>query len=295
MEPVFESQTKNKLGNNDIRGWIVNDVKNSLQDYLHKNPDTADALEHKIEQNEKLRKELTSVQKEARAAAKRISIKIPNLKDCKYHLGDKKEGDESMIFITEGASAAGSMVGKRNAFTQAIFALKGKPQNVHGRTRAMLYKNAELYNLMMALGVEDSIDGLRYGRVIIATDADVDGFHIRNLLLTFFLTYFEKLITDGRVFMLETPLFRVRNKKETIYCYSEKEKNRAVKALTAAEITRFKGLGEISPSEFGQFIGDDMRLIRVGIDELHTVPRTLEFYMGKNTPERRDYIMDNLI
>ncbi len=295
MEPVFESQTKNKLGNNDIRPWIVNDVKNSLIDFLHKNSDVAEVLERKIQQNEKLRKDLTAVQKEARAAAKRVSIKIPNLKDCKYHLGDRKDGGDTMIFITEGASAAGSMVAKRNAFTQAIFALKGKPQNVHGRNRAMLYKNAELYNLMKALGVEESIDDLRYDKIIVATDADVDGFHIRNLMLTFFLTYFEKLITDGRNFMLETPLFRVRNKKETRYCYSEKEKNEALKKISGAEITRFKGLGEISPSEFGQFIGDDMRLIRVGVDELHTVPQTLEFYMGKNTPERREFIMENLI
>ncbi|MCK5520560.1 MAG: type IIA DNA topoisomerase subunit B, partial [Candidatus Marinimicrobia bacterium] len=295
MEPIFESQTKNKLGNNDIRGWIVNDVKSGLIDYLHKNSDVADIVEKKVQQNEKLRKELNSVQKEARAAAKRVSIKIPNLKDCKYHLGDAKHGDNSMIFITEGASAAGSMVAKRNAFTQAIFALKGKPQNVFGRNRTMLYKNAELYNLMKTLGVEESIDNLRYGKIIIATDADVDGFHIRNLLMTFFLSYFENLVTDGRVFMLETPLFRVRNKKVTQYCYSEKEKDKALKKISGAEITRFKGLGEISPGEFGQFIGEDMKLIRVGIDELHTVSKTLEFYMGKNTPERRQYIMENLI
>ncbi len=293
--PVFESQTKNKLGNTDIRGWIVGEVRDGVVDFLHKNKPAADKLVEKIHQNQALRKELNAVKKEAREAAKRITYKIPNLKDCKYHHGHKKYGEDTGIFIAEGASAAGSIVASRDAFTQAIFALKGKPLNVYGRTRAAIYKNEELYNLMMALGIEDSFDGLRYNKVIIATDADVDGFHIRNLLLTFFLNYFEELVVAGHVHVLETPLFRVRNKKETHYCYSEKERDKTMAAISSPEVTRFKGLGEISPSEFGQFIGKDMRLISVGMDHASKVPETLSFFMGKNTPERRAFIMENLV
>lgn len=293
--PIFESQTKNKLGNTEIRSWIVNDVKSALVDYLHKNGEAAKKLESKIIQNERLRKELNNVKKHAKEAAKRVEIKIPKLKDCKYHLSDGKKGDDSTIFLTEGQSAGGSLVAARDVMSQAIFTLKGKPQNVYGRDRSMIYKNEELYSLMMALGIEDDVDNLRYNRVVIATDADVDGFHIRNLLLTFFLNYFEELVIAGHIFILETPLFRVRNKKQTVYCYSERECKSATQQLSSPEITRFKGLGEISPKEFGQFIGPDIRLIKVDVKSMKSVPQTLEFYMGKNTPERRDFIMENLI
>ena len=294
MEPVFESQTKNKLGNTDVRGWIVNDVKEAVVDFLHKNKAAADSLEQRVANNEKLRKDLNAVKKEAKENARKISIKNPNLRDCKYHLGDKKRGDESTLFITEGQSAAGSIVSSRDPNTQAIFVMTGKPQNAFGRGKAEVYKNELLFNLMMALGVEDGIDGLRYNKVVLATDADVDGFHIRNLLLTFFLTYFEDLVVAGHVYILETPLFRVRNKKSTVYCYSEKERDAALKKVKGPEVTRFKGLGEISPKEFGQFIGDQIKLVKVTIDKMSAVSQTLEFYMGKNTPERREYIMEHL-
>jgi topoisomerase-4 subunit B len=293
--PVFESQTKNKLGNTEVRTWIAAEVKSAVVDFLHKNSRAAKKLEEKILSNERLRKELNTVKKEAKAAAKKIAIKIKNLKDCKYHLSDGPKGEQSTVFITEGQSASGSMVSARDVFTQAIFSLRGKPQNVFGKNKAAIYKNEELYNMMMALGIEDDIENLRYGRIVIATDADHDGFHIRNLLLTFFLNYFEELVAAGRVFILETPLFRVRNKKETRYCYHEKERDAAASELNNPEITRFKGLGEISPKEFGQFIGEDMRLVRVNVRSIKSVPETLRFYMGKNTPERRDFIMENLI
>jgi topoisomerase-4 subunit B len=294
-EPVFESQTKNKLGNTDVRGWLVNEVREAVADFLHKHPEAARQLEERIVYNEKLRKELNAVKKEAREAARRIEIKIPNLKDCKYHLGDKKHGEDSTIFLTEGQSAGGSLVSARDPNTQAIFTLRGKPQNTFGRGRADIYGNEELYNAMMALGIEESVENLRYNRVVIATDADVDGFHIRNLLMTFFLNYFEELVVAGHLYILETPLFRVRNRQETLYCYDEKERDRAVKKLKNPEITRFKGLGEISPREFGPFIGPNMRLVKVGVRSMAVVPQTLEFYMGKNTPERRQYIVENLI
>ncbi len=294
--PVFESQTKNKLGNTEIRTWIVNETKAAVDDWLHKNPETARFLEQKIVANEKLRTELNSVKKEAKEAARKIALKIPKLRDCKYHVVDGKKGETSMIFITEGDSASGSMVSSRDVYTQAIFAMRGKCENMFGKKRADIYRNAELYNMMMALGIENDVSELRYSRIIIATDADNDGFHIRNLLLTFFLSYFEELVTTGRVFILETPLFRVRNKKETIYCYNEKERDAATSKLgSSSEVTRFKGLGEISPNEFGQFIGDDIRLLPVAIQSLKNIPDTLEFYMGKNTPERRDFIMKNLL
>ena len=294
--PVFESQTKNKLGNSDIRGWIVQEVKEATEDWLHKNTEPAKKLEQKILSNESLRTELNQVKKEAREAAKKIALKIPKLKDCKYHLEDGLNGESSTIFITEGDSAAGSMVSSRDVMTQAIFALRGKVENVFGKKRATIYKNEELYNMMMALGIENDVSGLRYARIVIATDADFDGFHIRNLLLTFFLSYFEELVTGGRVFILETPLFRVRNKKETRYCYNAGERDVAVNDLgSQVEVTRFKGLGEINPKEFGQFIGEDMHLVPVSVNTLKTVPQVLNFYMGKNTPERREYIMKNLI
>lgn len=296
-DPVFESQTKNKLGNTDIRSWIVNETKSAVDDWLHRNPDGAKSLEQKISANERLRTELNAVKKEAKEAAKKISLNIPKLKDCKYHFGDGNRGDNTMIFVTEGDSASGSMVGCRDPMCQAIFSLRGKPENMFGKKRADIYKNAELYNLMMALGIENDLSGLRYSRIIIATDADNDGFHIRNLLLTFFLGYFEELVTSGRVFILETPLFRVRTKKETRYCYSESERDKAVSALgpTSVEVTRFKGLGEISPKEFGQFIGEQMHLVPVEVSALKEVPGLLEFYMGKNTPSRREFIVNNLL
>ena len=293
--PVLESQTKNKLGNTEIRGWIVNETKSAIVDFLHKNAKANKALIDKILSNERLRKELNAVKKEAREAAKKIALKIPNLKDCKHHLDDGEKGRDTTIFITEGASASGSMVSSRDVYKQAIFSLGGKPQNVFARKRADLYRNEELYNMMMALGIENDVDELRYDRIVIATDADYDGFHIRNLLLTFFLNYFEELVVAGRLFILETPLFRVRNKRETRYCYSIKERDQATQELSSPEVTRFKGLGEISPSEFGQFIGPDIRLVPVNLKNIKSVQSMLEFYMGKNTPERRGFIMENLI
>ncbi len=293
--PVFESQTKNKLGNTEIRSWIVQETKEAVADFLHKNKTAAKKIQDKIVNNEKLRKELNVVRKEAKEAAKKIALKIPNLKDCKYHLGDKTRGDESTIFITEGASASGSMVSCRDVYTQAIFSLKGKPQNMFGRSQASIYKNEELYNMMMALGIENGIEGLRYARIIIATDADHDGYHIRNLLLTFFLSFFEDLVVQERVFILETPLFRVRNKQETRYCYSLRERDEALEAIRGPEVTRFKGLGEISPKEFGQFIGENIRLLKVSIKTLKGLHDTMSFYMGKNTPDRKSFIMKNLI
>tara|TARA_B100000029_G_scaffold516797_2_gene634423 strand:+ start:9207 stop:11219 length:2013 start_codon:yes stop_codon:yes gene_type:complete len=294
-EPVFESQTKNKLGNTEIRGWLVSEIRSAVVDFLHKNKESANLIHEKISQNERLRKELNAVKKEARDAARRIAIKIPNFKDCKYHFDQAKYGEDSSIFITEGPSAAGSMVSARDPLSQAIFGLKGVPLNVFSRSRAAIYKNEELYNLMMALGIEEGISNLRFNKVIIATDADYDGYHIRNLLMTFFLSFFEDVVMAGHVYILETPLFRVRNTKETIYCYSEKERNAALEKIRGAEVTRFKGLGEISPGEFGQFIGSDMRLVKVNVRSIHSIHDTLTFYMGKNTPERRDYIVENLL
>lgn len=294
-DPIFESQTKNKLGNADIKSWMLGEVKSAVEDYLHKNATIAAKIREKILANERLRKELNDVKKEARAAAKRISITIPKLKDCKLHLGDKG-GEESSIFITEGISAAGTMVTCRDVYTQAIYSLRGKPWNCYGYPRSAIYKNEELYNLMMALGIENEVESLRYGKTIIATDADFDGYHIRNLLLTFFLSYFEELLLTNRLYILETPLFRVKGKGQTRYCYNAEEKEQCLKDLGKnALVTRFKGLGEISPSEFGQFIGKDIRLAQVSIDTLKQNRTMLEFYMGKNTPTRRDYIMENLV
>jgi len=296
-DPIFESQTKSKLGNTDIRGWVVGEVKKHVEDFLHRNLDVAEAILRKIAMNEKIRVDLQVVKKEARELAKKTAIKIPKLKDCKIHLTDQKNGaDKSMIFITEGQSAAGSMVSSRDVMSQAIYSLKGKPLNCHGEKLAKIYKNEELYNIMRALGVEESMDGLRYQKIVLATDADVDGLHIRNLILTFFLTYFEQLVVNGHVFILDTPIYRVRDGKRTLYCYSENEKNNALSELgRKAEITRFKGLGEISPGEFGQFIGKDMRLREVQIREIKQVPDVLDFYMGRNTPARREYIMRSMV
>lgn len=296
-EPMFESQTKNKLSNSDIRGPIVQEVKEAVQNLLYKFPETGKKIVDRILFNEKLRKELASVKKEAKDKQKKISFKIPKLRDCKYHYGDgSKEAERTMIFLTEGESASSSIVMTRDPLTQAVFSLRGKPINVHGMKLDQLYKNEEMFNLMSALNIEDDVNELRYNKVILATDADVDGMHIRNLLVTFFLTYFEGLVLNGHLFILETPLFKVRNKEKTIYCYSEEEKEKASRELKKGlEITRFKGLGEISPGEFKQFIGKDIRLLPVKVQNLSDVKPTLEFYMGKNTPERKNFIMHNLV
>jgi DNA gyrase subunit B/topoisomerase-4 subunit B len=296
-DPVFESQTKNKLGNVEIRAPLVARVREVVEDLLHRHPPAAEALLKKVEETCQLRKELSAVKKLARERARAISLRIPQLKDCKVHLNRKRgAGEESMIFITEGQSAAGSLVSCRDVATQAIFTLKGKPLNVCELKRDALYKNDEIYNLMQSLNVEESVEGLRYGRVILATDADVDGLHIRNLLITFFLRFFEPLVREGRLHVLETPLFRVRDKKRTVYCYSEAERDAAVKDFgREPEITRFKGLGEISPGEFRAFIGPDMRLSPVRVHDEHAIPEILLFYMGANTQERRQYIMNNLV
>ena len=295
-DPVFESQTKNKLGNSDIRRDIVAGVQSEIEQILHRDSALAGQLINKVKANQTLRTELLTVKKKARARAKQTAIRIPKLKDCKIHLGTgHPREEESSIFLTEGLSAAGSLVASRDVHTQAVYALKGKPLNVYSHRRDTVYKNEEIYNIMRALNIEGGVEGLRYNRVILATDADVDGLHIRNLLMTLFLHFFEDLVLNGHLFILETPLFRVRNKKETIYCYEDTEKTEAQAKLgIKSEVTRFKGLGEISPSEFGQFIGLDIRLQKVGIDRLGDVSEMLGFYMGKNTPGRRDYIMENL-
>ncbi len=296
-EPVFESQTKNKLGNTEIRSDLVNRVRDAVVQLLHRNPKAAERALAKIEETQKLRRELNSVKKLAREKSKAVSLRIPQLKDCKVHFhAGRGRGENSMIFITEGQSAAGSITATRDPNLQAVFTLKGKPLNVCDLKRETLYKNDELYNLMRALNVEDSVEGLRYAKVILATDADVDGLHIRNLLLTFFLRFFEPLVVRGHVHILETPLYRVRNRKETRYCYSDGERDEALAALgKGAELTRFKGLGEISPGEFKHFIGPDMRLAPVEVGDTHQVPHVLKYYMGRNTPERREYIMEHLV
>jgi DNA gyrase/topoisomerase IV subunit B len=295
-EPIFESQTKNKLGNTDIRAELVGRVRDVVTDLLHRNPEAAEKIALKVEDTARLRRELASVKKLARERSGAITLHIPQLKDCKLHLNQKRgSGSGSMVFLTEGQSAAGSLVSCRDVMTQAIFVLKGKPLNVNDLQRAAIYKNDEMYNLMRALNIEESIEGLRYEMVILATDADVDGLHIRNLLITFFLRFFPDLVVRGHVYILETPLFRVRNKKKTIYCYDESERQRAISTLPSHEITRFKGLGEISPGEFKAFIGPDMRLSKVEIENLPATPQILEFYMGRNTPERRQYIMSKLV
>ena len=303
--PMFTSQTKNKLGNVEIRLPIMKEMQAAIDDWLRRNPDVAGALEDKIIRNMKARAEINNVtEKQVRDAAKTVSLKIPKLKDCRYHLQDGEKGADSMIFITEGDSATGSMVGSRDVATQAIFSLRGKPENMYGRKKTALFDNEELKNLTFALGVQKEIEGLRYNKIVIATDADNDGFHIRNLIMTYLLLYFEELVLTGHVFILETPLFRVRTKSATVYCYSEESRDREVKRLGAsAEVTRFKGLGEISPSEFGQFIHErksgesedvGIHLTPVTIQSLKNVPAVLEFYMGKNTPKRREFIVHHL-
>lgn len=296
-DPMFESQTKNKLSNNEIRAPIVQEVKDAVISLLYKHEEVGKKIVERILFNEKLRKELAAVKKDAKEKQKKISFKIPKLRDSKYHLGDgTKFQENTMIFLTEGESASASIVMSRDPMTQAVFSLRGKPLNVHGMKLDQLYKNEEMYNLMSALNIEDDVASLRYNKVILATDADVDGMHIRNLLITFFLTYFEGLVMNGHLYILETPLFKVRNKERTIYCYSEDEKNKAIKELKKGiEITRFKGLGEISPGEFKQFIAGDIRLVQVVVQNLSDIKPTLEFYMGKNTPARKNFIMNNLV
>lgn len=296
-DPIFESQTKNKLGNTEIRSEIVARVQEAVIKLLHSDKTQADKLINKVVETQKFRKELNAVKKLARERSKAISIRVPQLRDCKKHYDHvKHRHEDTMIFITEGQSAAGSIVSCRDVNTQAIYTLKGKPLNVCDLKKDALYKNEEIFNLMKSLDIEESIDNLRYNHVILATDADVDGLHIRNLMITFFLRFFQPLVERGHLKILETPLFRVRNKKESLYCYSEAERDSAMKKLGRGhEVTRFKGLGEISPSEFKAFIGKDMRLSPVSTSGDHAIDETLAFYMGKNTQERRSYIMDQLV
>jgi topoisomerase-4 subunit B len=303
QEPVFESQTKTKLGSVNmapdgppVRTYVGDFVARELEIYLHKNPAVADALLKRILQSERERKEIAGIKKLANERAKKANLHNRKLRDCRYHFNESHpKGQESVIFITEGDSASGSITKSRNVETQAVFSLRGKPLNCYGLSKKVVYENEELNLLQHALNVEDGLDGLRYNKVIIATDADVDGMHIRLLLMTFFLQFFPDLVKAGHVYILETPLFRVRNKKETIYCYSEEEKQDAVKKLGGKpEITRFKGLGEISPDEFGKFIGENIRLQPVILNKESHLHKVLDFYMGKNTPHRQDFIIDNL-
>jgi topoisomerase-4 subunit B len=304
MEPVFESQTKTKLGSQEIepggksmRAFINDFMKTKLDNFLHKNPDVAEIMEKKIKQSEKERKELSGIRKIARERAKKSSLHNKKLRDCRIHFTDKKkEGfEETMLFITEGDSASGSITKSRNVNTQAVFSLRGKPLNSYGLTKKVVYENEEFNLIQAALDIEDDMDNLRYNKIVIATDADVDGMHIRMLLLTFFLRFFPDLVKRNHVYVLQTPLFRVRNKKKTFYCYSEDERREAVKACgKQAEITRFKGLGEISPDEFKNFIGEDIRLEPVMLSKSASIDEVLSFYMGKNTPNRQEFIMDNL-
>ncbi|CAM1358378.1 DNA topoisomerase 4 subunit B [Tenacibaculum sediminilitoris] len=304
MEPVFESQTKTKLGSTEMGGELptvrtyINDfVKTQLDNYLHKNTDVADKLQKKILQAEKERKELSGIRKLARERAKKASLHNKKLRDCRIHFGDtKKDGYlDTTLFITEGDSASGSITKSRNVNTQAVFSLKGKPLNSYGLSKKIVYENEEFNLLQAALNIEDGLEDLRYNNIVIATDADVDGMHIRLLLITFFLQFFPEVIKEGHLYILDTPLFRVRNKKETIYCYSVEEKKAAIGKLKGKpEITRFKGLGEISPNEFVHFIGDNIRLDPVMLDKDMSIEQMLEFYMGKNTPDRQKFIINNL-
>jgi topoisomerase IV subunit B len=296
-DPVFESQTKNKLGNTEIRTELVNNVREELLHFFQRNKPIAETIMAKVADTQQLRKELQAVKKLARERAKAITLRIPQLKDCKNHFDKKKEkGKGTMVFICEGQSAAGSITSCRDVNNQAVFVLKGKPLNVWDLKRDIMYKNDEMYNLMQSLSIEDNLESLRYDQVILATDADVDGMHIRNLMITYFFRFFDQLVHDGHLHVLETPLFRVRNKEKTIYCYSETERDHATRELGGKpEITRFKGLGEISPKEFAQFIGKEMRLSRVEYAPRAESAPIFNFYMGKNTPERKDYIMDKLV
>ena len=304
MEPIFESQTKTKLGSMEmggglptVRTFIIDFVKRRFDNFLHRNPEVAEHIQRKILQAEKERKELSGIRKIARERAKKASLHNKKLRDCRVHLGDMKKDNrlESSLFITEGDSASGSITKSRNVNTQAVFSLKGKPLNSYGLSKKIVYENEEFNLLQAALNIEDGIENLRYNNIVIATDADVDGMHIRLLLITFFLQFFPEVIKEGHLYILETPLFRVRDKRETFYCYSEIEKKKAIKKLKGkAEITRFKGLGEISPDEFIHFIGKDIRLDPVMMNKEMSIDKLLEFYMGKNTPERQKFIINNL-
>jgi topoisomerase-4 subunit B len=304
IEPVFESQTKTKLGSQEIepngksmRAFVNDFLKEKLDNFLHRNPDVVEILERKIRQSEKERKELSGIRKLARDRAKKASVHNKKLRDCRVHLTDQNHdlADKTTLFITEGDSASGSITKSRDVNTQAVFSLRGKPLNCYGLTKKVVYENEEFNLIQAALDIEDDMDNLRYNNIVIATDADVDGMHIRMLLLTFFLQFFPDLVKRNHVYVLQTPLFRVRNKKKTIYCYSDKERRDAISELgKSCEITRFKGLGEISPDEFKYFIGDDIRLEPVLLSKEVTIDSILSYYMGKNTPERQDFIIDNL-
>jgi len=308
QEPVFESQTKTKLGSLNVapkgpsmRQFVGDFIKQRLENFLHRNKPVAEALEKRIKQSERERKEIAGIKKLANERAKKANLHNKKLRDCRIHLDQKHKGkgedrrQETMIFITEGDSASGSITKARDVQTQAVFSLRGKPLNCFSLTKKVVYENEEFNLLQHALNIEDGLDGLRYQKIIIATDADVDGMHIRLLLLTFFLQFFPDLVRQGHVYILDTPLFRVRNKKETIYCYNEEEKQRAIEKLgSKPEITRFKGLGEISPDEFGQFIGEDIRLEPVLLDDETNIKKLLTFYMGKNTSNRQEFIIDRL-
>jgi len=304
MEPIFESQTKTKLGSTDmgggmptVRSYINDFIKTYLDNYLHKNSDTAEKLQAKIMQAERERKDLKGIRKLAKERAKKANLHNKKLRDCRVHLGDMKKERrlESTLFITEGDSASGSITKSRDVNTQAVFSLRGKPLNSYAMSKKIVYENEEFNLLQAALNIEEGMEDLRYNNIVIATDADVDGMHIRLLLLTFFLQFFPELIKEGHLYILETPLFRVRNKTETIYCYSQEERISAVEKLKPKpEITRFKGLGEISPDEFKHFIGNDIRLDPVMLDKSVSIEELLSFYMGKNTPDRQEFIIDNL-
>ena len=301
-DPIFESQTKTKLGSKDkeegvtMRQFVGDFLAVNLDNYLHKHPDAAQTLQKKIVENEKERKAISGVQKKAREAAKKVSLNNKKLRDCKIHYTDKSDlAEDTMIFITEGNSASGSITSSRDPRTQAVFSLRGKPLNCYGLTKCVVYENEEFNLLQAALNIEEDMDNLRYNKVIIATDADVDGMHIRLLLTSFFLQFFPDVIRLGHLYILQTPLFRVRNKKDTFYCYTDEERQAAVKKCGAqAEITRFKGLGEISAAEFKEFIGENMRLDRVRLTKEDPINDLLDFYMGKNTPDRKDFIVSNL-
>ena len=304
MEPIFESQTKTKLGSTEmgekmssVRSYIHEFLGTQLDNFLHKNPDTAENIQRKIMQAEKERKELSGIRKLARDRAKKSNLHNKKLRDCRVHLGDLKKDRrlDSTVFITEGDSASGSITKSRDVNTQAVFSLRGKPLNTFGMTKKIVYENEEFNLLQAALNIEDSLADLRYNNIVIATDADVDGMHIRLLLITFFLQFFPELIKEGHLYILQTPLYRVRDKKQTFYCYSDQERVNAIGALRGkAEITRFKGLGEISPDEFKHFIGDDIRLDPIMLDKSTTIEELLQFYMGKNTPDRQEFIINNL-
>ena len=301
-DPIFENQMKTKYGSKEVEpgvsvnNFVADFLTKHLDDYLHKHAETAQILQRKIVENEKERKAISGIQKKARETAKKVSLNNKKLRDCKIHRTDRNElAEQSMIFITEGNSAAGSITKSRDVRTQAVFSLRGKPLNCYGLTKKVVYENEEFNLLQAALNIEEDMDNLRYNKVVIATDADVDGMHIRLLMMTFFLQFFPEVIRQGHLFVLQTPLFRVRNKKETLYCYSEEERLKAVARCGAnAEITRFKGLGEISPDEFKEFIGENMRLDKVRITKDDPIHDLLEFYMGKNTYERQGFIIDNL-